>query len=273
MAITPIDPAPARNTVPYKPWVESLLETDLPLLSVEMEAAIQALNTNSWTGTSTTSYTPNSGGLGTKVFTTQSGKSWLPGQWVTIGYTSDGRENAVGVVQAYSGTSLTIDIKQVSGHSTPRTAWSIAFTSPMAMVGDQEVVVHTGNGYGSTNTKIRRYTTTLKNSGSAITYADSATLGASFTINVGGIYAIYRAEQFVAAGNMGVSLDTATPTTNIQLLAVDEILILDQMISTKTYHSVCRVAHLAAGGVLRPHDSAALNGTTDACMMAVKRIA
>lgn len=273
MAITPIDPAPERNTVPYKPWVESLLETDLPLLSVEMEAAIQALNTNSWTGTSTTSYTPNSGGLGTKLFTTQSGKSWLPGQWVTIGYTSDGRENAVGVVQTYSGTSLTLDIKQVSGHSTPRTAWSIAFTSPMSMIGDQEVVVHTGNGYGSTNTRIRRFTTILKNVGSAITYADNATLGGSFTINQDGIYAIYRSEPFVAGGVFGVSLNTTLPASNFTLLPIAERLMSDSLSSTNTQSSTSRVLQLDAGDVLRSHDAAVLTGTTDMCFMAVKRIA
>jgi hypothetical protein len=56
--------------------------------------------------------------------------------------------------------------------------------------GDHKVVVSTGNGLGSTNTTIRRFTTTVINTGTAITYADSATLGASFTINESGIYFI-----------------------------------------------------------------------------------
>ena len=273
MPITQVDPSPGRNTPTYKAWVENLLESALPLLSQEMEAAILALNTNAWTGTSATSYTPNASGLGSKVFTTQSGKSWLPGQWVTIGYTSDGRENAAGVVQAYSGTSLTVDVKQVSGHATARTSWQIAFTSPLASVGDHEVVVHTGNGYGSTNNKIRRYTTTLENVGAAITYADSATLGASFTINQAGIYEIYRAEEFVASGTFGASLNTATPTTGVQLLSATERLLIDSLISTKPYCSTSRIVQLAQGDVIRPHDGAALTGATAICLMAVKRIA
>ncbi|MBK7352698.1 MAG: hypothetical protein IPJ05_02910 [Nitrosomonas sp.] len=272
MAITPIDPAPARNTAGFKPWVESLLETDLPLLSTEMEAAILALNTNSWTGTSTTSYTPNSGGIGTKVFTTQSGKSWLPGQWVTIGYTSDGRENAVGVVQAYSGTSLTLDIKQVSGHSTPRTAWNIAFTPPINAIGDQEVVVHTGNGYGSTNTRIRRYTTTLKASGGDITYADSPTLGASFTFNKSGVYEIYRAENYGSVvGNIGISLNTTTPSASLSIIA--ERLMMCSVSNVIPYVAFSRAVQITAGDIVRPHDGAALNSNTTDCFMAVKRIA
>lgn len=53
-----------------------------------------------------------------------------------------------------------------------------------------EVCVDTGNGFGSTNTFIRRFSNTRKNIGSSITYADSATLGGSFTINQTGIYSV-----------------------------------------------------------------------------------
>ena len=52
------------------------------------------------------------------------------------------------------------------------------------------VRLNTSNGYGSTNTVIKRYTNVVTNQGVDITYADSATLGASFTINTAGVYAI-----------------------------------------------------------------------------------
>ena len=61
---------------------------------------------------------------------------------------------------------------------------------PLGAIPLSEVWVHTGNGLGSTNTNFRRYTTALVDTGTAITYADSATLGASFTINEDGIYAM-----------------------------------------------------------------------------------
>lgn len=49
------------------------------------------------------------------------------------------------------------------------------------------VDVHTGNGHGSSNAN-RRFSTVLTNRGDAITYADSSTDGASWTINEDGIY-------------------------------------------------------------------------------------
>jgi hypothetical protein len=48
--------------------------------------------------------------------------------------------------------------------------------------GTDIVTVHTGNGHGSTNNKIRRFTTTMTNTGSAITYADSALACMTFII-------------------------------------------------------------------------------------------
>lgn len=53
-----------------------------------------------------------------------------------------------------------------------------------------EVYVTAGNGRGSTSTTVRRFTNIRVNTGSAISYVDSATLGGVFTINVSGVYAI-----------------------------------------------------------------------------------
>lgn len=54
---------------------------------------------------------------------------------------------------------------------------------------NSSVKTNTGNGTGSTNTGVRRFTNNAT-VGSDITYADSATLGATFTINTTGLYAI-----------------------------------------------------------------------------------
>jgi hypothetical protein len=59
---------------------------------------------------------------------------------------------------------------------------------PQWSEGDSAVRLNTGNGFGSTNTSVRRFANTLDNLGSAITYTDSATLGASFLINETGMY-------------------------------------------------------------------------------------
>jgi hypothetical protein len=65
----------------------------------------------------------------------------------------------------------------------------VASSSSLATGGtSSEVYLDTGNGFGSTNTRIRRFFNIRKNIGSAITYTDSATLGATFTINESGVY-------------------------------------------------------------------------------------
>lgn len=60
---------------------------------------------------------------------------------------------------------------------------------------DSAVRVYGGNGFGSTNTSVRRFTNLADNFGTDITYTDSATLGASFTINTSGLYDISFTEQ------------------------------------------------------------------------------
>lgn len=93
-------------------------------------------------------------------------------------------------------------------------------TIEMALpVSDQHVIVTTGNGHGSTNTKIRRFTTTLSSAGSAITYADSSTGGGSFTINEAGLYEIAYTDGTTGSNvrtGLGLSLNSAELTTNIE---------------------------------------------------------
>lgn len=59
-----------------------------------------------------------------------------------------------------------------------------------SVVGDHHVHLHTTNGYGSTFTSARRWTTTIENVGTAITYTDSAANGAEFAISEDGIYSV-----------------------------------------------------------------------------------
>ncbi len=66
---------------------------------------------------------------------------------------------------------------------------------------DAEVIVQGGNGFGSTNTIVRRFSNVIVNKGSAITYADDSVYGASFLINTPGVYAITYTEQRVDNAN------------------------------------------------------------------------
>ena len=143
---------------------------------------------------------------------------------------------------------------------------------PQKEVGNNVVTVHTGNGHGSINTKIRRYTTVLENLGSVITYADSATLGASFTVNEPGLYEVFMAERGSSAGDAGASLSSAELTTNIGSITIDTRIFL------KNYDAVVvpitRTIRCIAGDVIRPHTNGAVNiGTTSASMFSVRKIA
>lgn len=84
------------------------------------------------------------------------------------------------------------------------------------------VRVNTANGYGSTNTRIRRFTNTVLLQGADITYVDSATLGASFTVNASGVYSVSYSECFSASNDFGVTLNTTQPTTSISSTPIAE---------------------------------------------------
>lgn len=121
--------------------------------------------------------------------------------------------------------------------------------------GDHAVKVTAGNGHGSTNTKIRRFTTTEYSTGSHITYADSATLGASFTIAAGGagLYACEFSDNTGASASAhGISLNSAQLTTGITAITDANRLTLTYC-DADVAMPCTTVVRLAAGDVVRPH--------------------
>lgn len=124
-------------------------------------------------------------------------------------------------------------------------------------VGNHEVTVYGGNGAGSTNTRIRRFTTILTNVGSAITYADSSTLGASFTVNEAGVYAIIFTDVLGTGSpiTFGASVNSAQLTTSIESINVANRLSLgsDDAAFTGSSKSAVAVIRLAPGDIVRPH--------------------
>lgn len=118
---------------------------------------------------------------------------------------------------------------------------------------DQQVRAQSGNGYGSTNTKIRRFTNTLTSTGSDITYADSAANGGSFTVNATGIYAIYYTDLFSAASNMGVSLNSAELTTGVHIITASARIAFATTSAADRASAVAVTLKLTAGDVIRAH--------------------
>lgn len=135
------------------------------------------------------------------------------------------------------------------------------------------VWVNTANGYGSTNTKIRRFTNVATNQGGDITYADSATLGGSFTINVSGVYGISYTDQFSSSSYMGVSLNTTQPTVAIFSLAATEIVCGGQAPAANTVGHCGAQLFLPAGSIIRAHDDIIGSGTvTNATQFIITRV-
>lgn len=145
---------------------------------------------------------------------------------------------------------------------------SVATTS----VGDQAVVVHTGNGHGSTNTKIRRFTTAMTEVGTAITYADSAANGASFTINETGLYSINYAESHGAAYYHGVSVNSTQLTTDIYSITVANRLLMRNA-GGAFEGSVSITERFIAGDVIRAHNGTTLpTVTSDAVKFSIRKV-
>ena len=134
--------------------------------------------------------------------------------------------------------------------------------------------LNTSNGYGSTNTKIRRFTNQVTNQGTDITYADSTTLGASFTINTSGVYAVSYADDFSSPAWCAVSLNTTAPTTSADLLPAAELLTIGVGNNSTSSSGFCSwVGYLPAGSVLRPHTSGVgVGGSPNTVQFTITRV-
>lgn len=135
-----------------------------------------------------------------------------------------------------------------------------------------EVVVFTGNGHGSTNTAIRRFSNIETETGTDITYADSVTLGASFTINTAGIYAMHYTDiRTGAAFFMGISKNSNQLTTAINSISsTNRVTANDQ--ASSIYMNVSATLSLAANDVIRPHTDGNANGTTSLTKFRIVRL-
>lgn len=120
------------------------------------------------------------------------------------------------------------------------------------------------NAYGSTNTAIRRFVNTHLNRGTDITYADSATLGASFTINADGIYSVSYTDSFSASADFGISLNSTQLTTSISGITEADCVVMATTASGSYRTNCSATLFLSAGDVIRPHAGAAGTGSTPA---------
>lgn len=84
-----------------------------------------------------------------------------------------------------------------------------------------------GNGHGSSNTKVRRWTNVDVQIGRDFTYADSATLGAQITINNSGLYFLTWCDLRSGGGTTyGFSRNSGAGTTDLFSVTRANIIVL-----------------------------------------------
>ena len=132
--------------------------------------------------------------------------------------------------------------------------------------------LNTSNGYGSTNTVIKRYTTAGTSQGTDITYTDSATLGASFTVNVSGLYAMTIAATCNVNSTAGFSINSAQLSTSIYNITPVNRLSIGSgpggNVAGASY-----VGYFVAGDVIRPHGDGQAAQTATTELFTITRVA
>lgn len=228
-------------------------------------------NQINFTGTATVTAFPNAPqGGATRELICSAGCSFTASANMLIDGYSSGQTvtcaaNDVVIVRAVSATQFRLTRQRYDG-------------KPQKEVGNHVVTVHTGNGYGSTNTVIDRFTTVLENTGSAITYADSATLGSSFTINEDGYYEVYFQKYFSSSSlsTVGVSLNSNQLTTGIASITTANRVILFSVGGSTTANNPgngSRILRLSAGDVIRPHADSAIASSSIHTMFSIRKVA
>jgi hypothetical protein len=181
------------------------------------------------------------------------------------------------LVTSYNATTgnLVVDVKYALGSSTLN-AWTISQSGFVAnVIGDHEITVHTGNGYGSTNTKIRRFTTTLRQAGTAVQYVDDAVNGATFTIVDAGLYEVNYTDVYNTASSflIGVTVNATNLTTSVNATPVANRIVFGAGPGGAAFPAcVTRTVRLFSGDVVRPHTDGQPNATTASVLFSIRKV-
>lgn len=181
-----------------------------------------------------------------------------------------------GLRYIYFGDTADTNTHKIQGQaiSADVTITLPAVTGTVSCQSRHEVYVDTGNGHGSTATKIRRFTNTRVSTGTDITYADSATNGGTFTINTAGVYAIHYSDYKSTAGTfIAISIDVSSTTTNAASLTYANGRRHGVNTAGASLAGVTSWAGiLAAGAVIRAHTDGSPDSTDAFCSLSIARV-
>lgn len=182
-----------------------------------------------------------------------------------------------------SGVILTLDpnstetidgatTKAIVGPASGRLVCNGALFRTIGLIGKGLVRVAGANGYGSTSNKVRRFPTLITNTGGDITYVDSATLGATFTINTTGVYSVSYTDNFSGGSDVIGVTKNANGATAIRSIAAADILCASSGPASNLEGCASASVLLTAGDVITPHTNggtAAGHGLTQFCIQRV----
>jgi hypothetical protein len=119
---------------------------------------------------------------------------------------------------------------------------------------------HTVNGYGSSSTKIRKFTTEVNSSDDVVaTIANSATLGFTITANMDCKLYVSFTDNMNDAGIIGISKNSSQLTTAINSITAADVMKVSQIASANQSDNVCWCDTVKKDDVIRPH----CDGTAD----------
>ena len=192
-------------------------------------------------------------------------------------------DQSTGVLTIEAGLNITSNTSRGIGISTAAAQITdgyvdILVSDNVIAVGNEpfrnELVLVGGTGYGSTDTKIRRFTTEVKNVG--FTYTNTAANGTTVTIPNSGLYWVVWQDRFNAAGWVGVTrnADGTERTTNVYDLTSNTTRLAASTTAEANFAVQASVlAVLTKGDFIRPHgDGATTTASADQTMFRIVQV-
>lgn len=155
--------------------------------------------------------------------------------------------------------------KMLSNQTTAGT-WAAVPTvislNPLIEPPRNEIWLQAANGYGSTNTKFRRWTTiVVNNPGTALTLTQSATDGDIITINESGLYSVTYVEVYNGLGGFGIRKNQTANGWLNDVITATEVLAAETS-GGNNHMSSCHVtAWFDAGDTVLANGDATASGT------------